>query len=387
MTKNLGPAAADNRVALVACEDYGRAEEAVGSGLALLGGIQAHCPAERYLLKPNLLLGDKPDRGSTTHPEFFGAVASLFRSSGFRVSYGDSPGFGSPQSAVWAAGLAQIAQALDMDLADFSHGADISNPDGVLIKQFHIAKGLLDVDGVINLPKFKTHGLMRMTGAVKNLFGCLPGVQKAAFHARLQDEAQFGQMLVDLAERIAAPLHIMDAVWGMEGNGPRNGTMRKIGLVLIAANPHALDHCVAQLMDLDPMLVPTLKAACDRGYYQPQAIEVLGEPLEKYVMQDFQVNRSRASTTGSGKCYLDLFKRWVTPRPVIDPEKCTRCGRCVQVCPASPKAVQFSSGREHVPQYDYSACIRCYCCQEMCPEEAIGINTPVIGKLIERLRV
>jgi len=379
--------APDLRAALVACEDYEHVEEAVAHGLALLDGFEALRPGNRYLLKPNLLLGDKPERGSTTHPEFFSGVAKLFKSQGLHLAYGDSPGFGSPHNAARASGLAQIAELLEINLADFVNGSNVPNPEGILIKHFHLAHGLMDLDGVINLPKFKTHGLMRMTGAVKNLFGCLPGHQKAAFHARLQDEGRFGQMLVDLAELIAPPLHIMDAVWGMEGNGPRNGTPRKVGLVLISANPYAMDHCAARLMDLDPMLVPTLKAAFDRGLYQPEAVQILGERLESHVMTDFQVNRSQASTTGSGRFYMDVFKNWVTPHPVVVSENCTHCGRCVQVCPATPKAIEFSNGRKQPPQYDYSQCIRCYCCQEMCPEEAIVIQTPIIGRLLDQLNI
>ena len=230
MNQSLIKQGGDHRVALVACEAYSQAESAVAQGLALLGGLETLCPGQRYLLKPNLLLGDKPERGSTTHPQFFKAVGSVFRSAGYDLAYGDSPGFGSPQNAVRASGLSEIASVLDIGLADFVTGLDLPNPEGDLMKQFTLALGLTQVDGVVNLPKFKTHGLMRLTGAVKNLFGCLPGVQKAAFHARLQDEAKFGQMLVDLATLIAPQLHIMDAVWGMEGNGPRGGDPRHAGL-------------------------------------------------------------------------------------------------------------------------------------------------------------
>jgi uncharacterized protein (DUF362 family)/NAD-dependent dihydropyrimidine dehydrogenase PreA subunit len=377
----------DHRVALVACEDYSQIAGAIARGLAMLGGLQALCPGERYLLKPNLLLGDGPERGSTTHPEFFRAVAGHLLMNGYDLTCGDSPGFGSPHNALLQSGLGEIAEAMGIDVADFVSGVDLPNPQGLLMKQFNLARGLMAVDGVINLPKFKTHGLMRLTGAVKNLFGCLPGVQKAGFHARLPDEAQFGQMLVDLVELIAPRLHILDGIWGMEGNGPRNGTVRKIGLILITTNPHALDHCVAQLMNLDPMLVPTLKIAAARGLYHAEKIEVLGESLEAHVMKNFQVNRSPNSTTGSGQMLMDIFKHLVTPRPYLLTEKCTHCGRCVQVCPAVPKAISFANGRNEPPRYHYQDCIRCYCCQEMCPEEAITIKKPPLERLMNRLRV
>ena len=380
--------ARDQRVVILRCDSYSSVQKVLQSGLSLLGGPSAFArPGETLLLKPNLLLGDNPERGSTTHPAFFEAAARNFQSAGNHLTYGDSPGFGAPQTAAQSAGLGGVAEMLGIDLADFSTGKDVANPDGVLLKVFHLAAGLEMVDGIINLPKFKTHGLMRMTGAVKNLFGCLPGVQKAGFHTRLQDEFRFAEMLVDLAEKLSPRLHMMDAVVGMEGNGPRNGTVRKVGAVLLSANPYALDHCVAQMMDLDPMLVPTLAVANRRGLYAPDVIEVLGDGLEAFIMPDFDVNRSHASTTGRHDFYLDLFKNWVTPRPVIDPGKCTTCGRCVRVCPVKPKALSFVNGRREPPVHAYNRCIRCYCCQEMCPEEAISIETPPLGRFFDRIRI
>ncbi len=379
----------DHRVALVRCSSYDPQEVrvAIEKGVGWLGGAEAFCaPGESLLLKPNLLLGDRPEHGTTTNPAVFQAAAECFLEAGAQLCYGDSPGFGSPVGAARAAGLKDIADSLGFPLADFVAGRDTPNQKGHLLKQFHLAEGLFHVDGVINLPKFKTHGLMRLTGAVKNLFGCLPGVQKAGFHMRLPKVAHFAQMLVDLAELISPRLHIMDGVISMEGNGPRNGEKRPMQVLLFSANPYALDDCVARMMALDRNLVLTLQVAKDWGLYQPEKIQLLGDPLESFIAADFDVNRARLSTTGENGFVANLFKNWVTPRPEIDAQLCSRCGRCVTVCPAQPKALAFVNGRTESPQYDYDRCIRCYCCQEMCPEEAIAIHTPALGRLVEKIR-
>ena len=83
---------------------------------------------------------------------------------------------------------------------------------------------------------------------------------------------------------------------------------------------------------------------------------------------------------------VSFLNNRLVAKPVILPEKCTKCGTCVQSCPVEGKAVNWLNGDHSMaPVYDYKKCIRCYCCQEMCPEGAIVLKDPIIikvGKLL-----
>jgi ferredoxin len=189
-------------------------------------------------------------------------------------------------------------------------------------------------------------------------------------------------MLVDLNRLITPRLVVMDGIVGMEGNGPRNGDPRQVGVLLVSDDPVAIDALVCRLMALDPALVDTVVYGERWGLGTASDIELLGDGLP--VIDDYVVNRNRTSTPG-GRMSSVTVKRLVTPRPYVVHERCTRCGTCVQVCPVDPRAVDWPDGdRSRPPVHDYKRCIRCYCCQEMCPERAIEVSTPPLGRLIRR---
>ncbi|MBE0635563.1 DUF362 domain-containing protein [Candidatus Bipolaricaulota bacterium] len=386
MGSNGHDARVGSTVAAVRCSSYDEADvqEAVDRGLALLGGAKSFVvPGERILLKPNLLLGRTPERAVTTHPSVFRAVAHSLQQAGVAISYGDSPGFGKPQTAAHRSGLFDIAQEMSLELADFTHGETVSFPDGHQNKQFTIARGVLSADGLISLPKMKSHGLTRITGGIKNQFGCIPGTLKAEFHARLPMAELFSQMLVDLNLFLKPRLFIMDGIVAMEGNGPQSGTPCPMNVLLFSSDPVALDATVCKLIHLDPSLVLPIQYGVEFGLGTIRNIEWVGDPIESFVNPSFDVNRSALSTTERLGRPSRMARRFVVPRPFIRPEKCTRCGTCVSVCPVDPKAVEFrGSGRTQPPVHDYQHCIRCYCCQELCPEGAIEVSTPLLGRLI-----
>lgn len=372
------------RVAVVRCETYEPSEVsgATRRALELLGGAGRFVsPGERIVLKPNLLVASTADKAVTTHPEVFSAVAAALAEAGAILTWGDSPGFGGALGAGKRAGISQAAERLGIQMADFEHGRTVPFTDGRLIKQFTIAEGVAAADGLVSLPKLKTHALTRMTGAVKNQFGCIPGLLKSEFHTRMPDVERFSQMLVDLNRLLVPRLFVMDAVVAMEGNGPRGGDPRQVGVLLASDDPVAIDALGCRIMALDPGLVDTVVYGEKWGLGSASDIEILGDDLP--VLPDYRVNRAPASTTsGLGSA---LGKRLLAPRPFIIAQRCTRCGTCVQVCPVDPKAVDWvGNDKSRPPAHDYRRCIRCYCCQEMCPERAIEVKTPPLGRLIRR---
>lgn len=374
------------KVALVKCEDYDnhRVQQAVERGLLLLGGLSSVVrPGEKILLKPNLLAPDPPEKCVTTHPAIFRAVAETLQRAGVLVSFGDSPAVGSTARAARRAGLAAVANELGVSWADFGQGEEVVFADGLQNKRFVIAKGVLESDGIISLPKLKTHGLTTMTGSIKNQFGCIPGLLKGEFHVKLPEVDQFTRMLVDLNLFLKPRLYVMDGIMAMEGNGPRGGKPLQMGAVLLSTDPVALDATVCRLVNLPPEDVPLLRNAQQMGLgtYLLENIDLLGDQLDALRRSDFHKPH---------KASISIHNPWlrnhIVPKPAINPHRCIRCGICIEGCPVQPAVVDwYQEDKTKPPVYDYSRCIRCYCCQEMCPEAAIDLQVPLLGKVLAPL--
>ena len=297
-----------SRVALVRCLEYqpDLVDAAVHRGLELLGGAGRFASAgEKILLKPNILVGAAPDNAISPHPQVFAAVARAFRETGANLSYGDSPGVGNPLANAKRAGLAAVAEEMGIPFADFTTARSMPFPQGHLINKFEIAEGVASSDGLISLSKFKTHALTRITGAIKNQFGCIPGVRKAEYHSVMPNADLFSQMLVDLNLLLKPRLYIMDGIIAMQGNGPRSGTPRPMQVLLFSTDPVALDATVCRMIDLDPKMVLPLVHGEAFGLGSARDIEYLGEPLESFIQPDFDVNRSPEPTTTRQELPLD----------------------------------------------------------------------------------
>lgn len=379
-----------SKVAVIPCDSYDSKTvyEAVQRGIELLGGWESFIKSEeKLLLKPNLLSRFGPDRAVTTHPAVFEAVGRSLLDSGFRrVFYGDSPGMpGSAEKTAEVCGLKASADRLGIPFADFGQSKTVEYTRGMVTRKYELCKGVLDTDGIINICKMKTHQLERITGAVKNLFGCVYSVNKAAAHTKYPDAESFAQMLVDLNLLLKPRIHIMDGIVAMEGNGPASGDPVNMNVILISADPVALDATYCRLIDLDPANIPTITygSVHGLGHWKEEEIEILGvDDLADYRNPDFNVRRDKAFG-GRGIWAFANKLNVITRKPVILEERCIRCGACVAACPVEGKAVNFpekqiresgSATKKAAPVYNYKKCIKCYCCQEMCPEQAIVVK-------------
>lgn len=375
------------RVSIARCPDYDpeRVEAALAAVLAPLGGMSAFVkPGDRVLVKPNLLASREPEKAVTTHPAVVRAALRSVLDAGGEPVLGDSPG-GRNTPANYAAllrrtGLAPVLEECGIEPVFFDEPtAELPSPGGRVYRRFRVAGAVADADAIVSLSKFKTHQLTLVTGAVKNCFGYIPGVAKAEYHLSTgQDPRRFAGLLLDLYAARPPVLSIMDAVLGMEGNGPSNGTPREVGLLLAAPHAPDLDYVEALLMGFDPLDVPTIAEAAARGIGPDAAteLELLGVPVDEARPPGFKRPVAHAITRVPAPI-LAAVNRLFAVRPRVDTEKCRRCGACSENCP--PGAIEVADG---VPRIRHADCIRCFCCQELCPADAIAIDRPLVRRLI-----
>jgi uncharacterized protein (DUF362 family)/Pyruvate/2-oxoacid:ferredoxin oxidoreductase delta subunit len=366
-------------VSITACETYepGAIRRAVTGVLAPLGGIRRFVrPGMQVLLKPNLLNSADPhqERAITTHPAVVQAVVELVQEAGGTALIGDSPA-GPIENGprVWrSSGMAEVAERTGARLVPF---------DSIVWKQvngngYHLARPVFEADLVIDLPKLKTHILTLFTGAVKNLFGAIPGTRKREVHYRAPGVRDFSQTLVDLLELIQPGLTLMDGVLGQEGNGPGvGGTPRRYGCLAASADPVAVDAVIAQALGYRPGEVLHLAQADARGLGTSHlaALRIVGD--------------RRALDFGSvclpGARWYFRVPSWVSAplhramklRPRLEAAACAGCGRCVEVCPQEA----ITPGKP--VQFDLQRCIGCFCCAEVCPQAAITPHRNLAARL------
>ena len=373
------------RVSIVRCPDYSDKSvlAAVKEAVDLLGGLEAFIErGNRVLLKPNLLVAKTPEKAVTTHPSVVKAVIQLVRDAGGVPMVGDSPAIEGLAKVASKAGISDVVREMNCGLVDFDDGVEVKGTHQGVFTRLEVARAVMDSDHLINLPKLKTHGMTTMTLSVKNLFGCIPGTKKIQWHLRAGvNRHYFAHMLVDIYGIIRPRLNLVDAVVGMEGEGPSGGNPRKIGLIFAGSDGIAVDAVICKVLGLPPRNLLTNRIASELGLgaSRLEDIEIVGEAVDEVEVRGFRLPRSMEPQWGLPRPLRWLLRNWLTAKPSVRRDLCKLCELCVEGCP--PGAMAKVNEKIDV---DYSKCIRCFCCSEVCPEGAIGISRGWPLRLIGR---
>lgn len=374
------------KVALIGCENYDL-EEIINKlkiSIEALGGFDRFLkPGQTVLLKVNLLMKRKPQEATTTHPTFVKALGILLMDFGVEVIIGDSPG--GPFNEKALKGIYEVCgfsdfissgMVLNQNFNSCSHICE----EALLMKKIDMIEVAQKVDAIISVSKLKTHGMTKFTGAVKNMYGLIPGLKKAEYHYTLPNITDFSQMLVDVCMHGSPVLSFMDGIVAMEGAGPSGGEPRQVGVILASSSPYHLDVAACKIVGINPLEVPTIARSIERKLLSRDLndFEMVLEAYESFYIADFKIPNIHGVGLLENRIpkWLDAWVNYIIkPKPVIQKDACIGCGECALCCPA--KTIEMKNSR---PVIHLNECIRCFCCQELCPAKAIEVHRTYIGK-------
>jgi len=371
------------KVGIVRCASYDPQEVYGALKKAVELSDSLDVAGKTVLLKPNILFDSLPEKAITTHPVFLEAAIRIVREKGAsRILVGDSPGLQMPGFSGKVSGIGETARKNGAEWVDFTkEKIEVPCPEGKVTKSFTLTQAVREADLIISLPKLKTHQLMQYTGAMKNIFGLVPSLAKSPFHARFSSREAFAAMIVDLNLAVKPAFAFMDAIVGMEGNGPAAGNPRQIGLVMASSNLLALDVAATQIMGYPPAETPVNKEALSRKLWLSSLEEIEYPGLSPSGLQipDFVKIPFKSSSSQ----FLDFIlpkplKRWkdsFAPGPEINHKVCIRCGDCKRICNSQAISITGAGNNSEAKVViDYRRCIRCFCCHEICPVKAIDVK-------------
>jgi uncharacterized protein (DUF362 family) len=336
------------------CDDY---EKSVEKIIKMLEPYKNKFEkGDKVLLKPNLLSPKEVEKAVTTHPKIVEAVILFLLDLDVEIYLGDSPATGSALQAVKANGIYDVCQKYNIPIVELDEPIEV---DGENYKKIKISKKVLDADKIINIAKLKTHSQMILTMAIKNTFGCVVGKEKPAWHLRAKTNTNFAKVIIDIHNIVKPTINILDGIEGMEGNGPANGKQKHFGVIGVSENAYALDHAVAEKLNVKEKYVYILK-----------------ESMKKQIIPEYKIH----GDWEGGKIKLPItapifetftnLSRAIQRVPQINVDKCISCRICENSCPAEAITIDNHS-------IDYSKCIRCYVCHEVCPEDAIDLKRKI----------
>ena len=327
-------------------------------------GVKDKVKDKKVLLKPNLLGPFPPERGVTTDPRIISAIVQeLKRCSTKDIIVGDNSG-SIHFDPFKIAEITGILDASDGCYNNIAREVVEVKVESKFIEELFISKIVKEADYIINVPKFKTHSLTTITGAIKNMFGIIPGGKKAQLHTLNRSIYKFAELLVDIYQIRVPDLNIMDAIIGMEGAGPTNGKIRIINKIISSENGISLDSVMAAMMGLKPDTIELLQIAKERNLGETDISNIIIDG-ELEVISGFKTPNNGFLQRIRKTAALNIFNL-ASVKPIVNHNKCKICKKCIEVCPVS--AMNLT---DKFPEADRKKCISCFCCEEHCPHGAI----------------
>lgn len=378
------------KVSLQKCDSYDELEvaSAIKALLEPLGTMSAFVKKnDRVLIKPNMLSCKEPERAATTHPSVIKAVVKeCFETGASVVWVGDSPPaiFGRTEDFWNKTGFAKATEEAGGEMLCFEKDEKANISFKVFGKEVtaSVIKKVFDADIVISLSKMKTHNLTRITGAVKNHFGFIPGFSKALWHKKFTKVNEFSAFVTELAKSLPVKLHIMDGIEAMDLQGPASGRVKKNNVLIASDDPVAVDMGFCKVVGLKPESVPIMQY-CKKIGWGPDSfadVDFVGTKVEDCIVKGYVVPPAPPVYL-IPDFVLELIRKMIWTGPNLKPNKCVKCGRCKSICPA--KAIEVGSNGAG---FDRNKCISCFCCMEVCPVEAIEMKASPLMAIILKLR-
>lgn len=250
------------------CPDYSlfRLSQSLAELFSALSAAEKIRRGMRVLIKPNLIVADRVEDAAVTHPALIEALIIKVKEMGAIPVIGDSPAFGSVRGVAKAIGLDPIAKRHDVQYASFKKNADLyrfgnsssflaaieSKSQKRINRLSTVSRSVHDFDLILNVPKLKAHVQMGLTGATKNLYGCIAGKTKVLRHFQAHNDIElFALAILRIMERVQPEITVLDAIDTMEKQGPRHGACVRRGVLIGGTDCLAVDRVVTDLIGED----------------------------------------------------------------------------------------------------------------------------------------
>ena len=334
------------------------------------------------LIKPNILAQNRPEQHSITHYTVVDAVCRIFKETNCKIMIGESISFyekGLTRKAFITSKIKEVADKYNAELIPFDEKPLIRITGKLTgLKEIYLPEILFKADYVINVPKLKTHGGLRLTGAIKNMFGCMPGGYKQKIHILVNNDFELSDIFIDIWGLVKPQLTVMDAVIGLDGGPSAIGKPVKVGRILASTNPAALDIIAAKTLGYKPEEISTLVRAKSRKMITDyNNIKIIGElpeiKFKKLIKGPIRILKKKD----------DMFITDTFVTPIIKYSKCNLCYECIKFCPV--KAINKTDNNFKI-FFDYKKCISCYYCLSACPNSAIKIRSSFKNKFMRFMR-